>query len=42
VELRGLEPLDFLLAKEVTAAEKPAAAQVKSTAGCSVTDRESP
>jgi hypothetical protein len=42
VELRGLEPLDLLLAKEVDAPGGPAAAQVESAAGCSVSDRESP
>jgi hypothetical protein len=33
---------DLLLAKEVAATGGPAAAQVMSAAGCSVTDRESP
>jgi len=33
---------DSLLTKEVAMVRGPAAAQVKSTAGCSVTDRESP
>ena len=33
---------DHLLAKEVAAASRPAVAQAKSAAGCSVTDRESP
>ena len=39
--LKGSSP-DPLLAKEVAATAGPAAAQVKSTAGCAVTDRESP
>jgi hypothetical protein len=33
---------DYLLAKEVAAPTGPAAAQVTSISGCSVTDRESP
>jgi hypothetical protein len=33
---------DLLLAKEVAAPARPAAAQVRSNAGCSVDDRESP
>ena len=39
---RGTRTPDPLLAKEVTATAGPAAAQVKGTAGCSVSDRESP
>src|SRR5215471_9017807 len=42
VELGGLEPPTPLLAKEVAAAAVPVAVQVKSNAGCSVDDRESP
>jgi hypothetical protein len=37
-----LAEVDHLLAKEVAATGGPAAAQLKSTAVCSVTDRESP
>ena len=37
-----LAEVDHLLAKEVAVPAGPAAAQVKSSAGCSVTDRESP
>jgi hypothetical protein len=37
-----LAAVEHLRAKEVDATGGPAAAQVKSTAGCSVSDRESP
>ena len=39
---KGTRTPDPLLAKEVTAPARPAAAQVRSAAGCSVNDRESP
>ena len=39
---KGTRTPDPLLAKEVAATGGPAAARVKSTAGCSVNDRQSP